>query len=68
MKRPKKNPFPKKIGPITTVFQPQGPVRPRQPSVAAMNHKTGAPHSGLTRNRSKPSGGFGTSGPTVDVD
>ncbi len=67
MKRPRKSDFPKKTGPKTTVFQGDGAVRQRGPAVAAMNHKNGAPHSGLTTNRQKPGGGPGSAGPIKSV-
>ena len=67
MKRPRKNPFPKKIGPKSTVFQGDPPVRPRGEATAAMSHKVGG-GGGLTTNRSKPSGGAGSGGPTTSVD
>ena len=68
MKRPKRNPFPKKTKLQSTVFQGDPPVRPRGAATAAMNHKVGDPNSGLTTNRQKPGGGAGSGGPTTSVD
>lgn len=65
-RRPKKNDIPAIPKKQTTVFQGnKGPiVAPSYPT----NHKNGGPHTGLTTNRSKPSGGPGSSGPITSVD
>ena len=50
-----------------TIFKKQPPIAPRAKATAAMSHKVGDPNSGLTTNRSKPSGGAGCGGPTTSV-
>ena len=62
---PKKNSIPPVHAKKSTVFQ--GDPKAVAPSYP-MNHKNGAPHTGLTTNRQKPGGGPGSSGPITDVD
>ena len=49
------------------IFKKHPSVAPRPRATAAMSHKVGDPNSGLTVNRSKPSGGAGCGGPTTSV-
>lgn len=67
MKKKKQNPFPAKTGPKTTVFQKQ-PRAAAPPSGMNPRARNGGPHTGLTTNKSKPSGGHGSAGPTTSVD
>lgn len=62
---PKKNSIPPVHAKKSTVFQ--GDTSPG-PTPYEYNHKNGAPHTGLTKNRQKPGGGPGSSGPITDVD
>ena len=68
-RRPMKNDIPPKTAKKSTVFQGNGPSRPHSSFVTANSRENGAPHTGLTRNRSKPSGGYGSGGrPVTSVD
>ena len=63
-----KNSIPKKSPPKNSgIFQKQRRAAAPKSGMNP-NAKNGGPHMGLTTNRSKPSGGHGSAGPTTSVD
>ena len=63
---PKKTSIPPVHAKKSGVFQ--GDTKMSRAPAYPMNHTNGSPHTGLTKNRQKPGGGPGSSGPITDVD